>query len=197
MCGRYSLAPEESREIMDIIRQVQGNFKTGEIFPTDPVPVLMEAGDELAPEVMVWGYPGVGGKGRSIINARSETALERPMFRQSLLGRRCVFLTTGFYEWGHSGGQKRKYRFQLPGRGRALYLAGLWNDYGGQRRCVILTTAANPSMAGIHDRMPLVLEREQLADWVHSPQATGELLRQTPPALAHVEAEPPRQLSLF
>ena len=105
MCGRYSLAPEESRGIMDIIRQVQGNFKTGEIFPTDPVPVLMEAGDELAPEVMVWGYPGVGGKGRSIINARSETALESPMFRQSLLGRRCVFLTTGFYEWGHSGGQ--------------------------------------------------------------------------------------------
>ena len=197
MCGRYSLAPEESREIMDIIRQVQGNFKTGEIFPTDPVPVMMEAGEELAPEVMVWGYPGVGGKGRSIINARSETALERPMFRQSVLGQRCVFPTTGFYEWGHSGGQKRKYRFQLPGRDRALYLAGLWNDYGGQRRCVILTTAANPSMAGIHDRMPLVLERERLAEWVHSPQAAGERLRQTPPALAHVEAEPPRQLSLF
>ena len=197
MCGRYSLSPGESREIMDILRQVQGDFKTGEIFPTDPVPVLMEAGEELAPEVMVWGYPGVGGKGRSIINARSETALERPMFRQSVLARRCVIPTTGFYEWGPAGGQKRKYRFQLPGRDRALYLAGLWNDCGGRRRCVILTTAANPSMAGIHDRMPLVLEREQLADWVHSPQATGELLRQTPPALAHVEAEPPRQLSLF
>ena len=55
MCGRYSLAPGESREIMDILRQVQGDFKTGEIFPTDPVPVLMEAGEELAPEVMVWG----------------------------------------------------------------------------------------------------------------------------------------------
>ena len=197
MCGRYSLAPEESREIMDIIRQVQGNFKTGEIFPTDPVPVLMEAGEELVPEVMVWGYPGVGGKGRSIINARSETALERPMFRQSVLGRRCVFPTTGFYEWGPAGGQKRKYRFQLPGQDRTLYLAGLWNDYGGQRRCVILTTAANPSMAGIHDRMPLVLEREQLAEWVHSPQVAGELLRRTPPALSYVEAEPPQQLSLF
>ena len=197
MCGRYSLSPGESLEIMDILRQVQGDFKTGEIFPTDPVPVLMEAGEELAPEVMVWGYPGVGGKGRSIINARSETALERPMFRQSVLARRCVIPTTGFYEWGPAGGQKRKYRFQLPGRDRALYLAGMWNDCGGRRRCVILTTAANPSMAGIHDRMPLVLEREQLAEWVHSPQAAGELLRQTPPALAHVEAEPPRQLSLF
>ena len=78
MCGRYSLSPEESQEIMDILRQVQGNFTTGEIFPTDPVPVLMEAGEELAPEVMVWGYPGVGGKGRSIINARSETAWSAP-----------------------------------------------------------------------------------------------------------------------
>ena len=129
MCGRYSLSPQESREIMDILRQVQDKFKTGEVFPTDPVPVLMEAGAELAPEVMVWGYPGVGGKGRAIINARSETALERPMFRQSVLGRRCVFPTTGFYEWGHGDGQKRKYRFQLPGPDRALYLAGLWNDY--------------------------------------------------------------------
>ena len=52
-------------------------------------------------------------------------------------------------------------------------------------------------MAGIHDRMPLVLEREHLAEWVHSPQVAGELLRRTPPDLSHVEAEPPRQLSLF
>ena len=52
-------------------------------------------------------------------------------------------------------------------------------------------------MAGIHDRMPLVLEREQLADWVHSPQAAGELLRRTPPALAYEEVEPSQQLSLF
>ena len=96
MCGRYSLSPQESQEIMDILRQVQDKFKIGEVFPTDPVPVLMEAGAELAPEVMVWGYPGVGGKGRAIINARSETALERPMFRQSVLGRRCVLPTTGF-----------------------------------------------------------------------------------------------------
>ena len=197
MCGRYSLSPGESREIMDILRQVQGDFKTGEIFPADPVPVLMEAGEELAPEVMVWGYPGVGGKGRPYPKHPSATTRERAQLRHDRLGRRGGITPTGFYEWGPAGGQKRKYRFQLPGRDRALYLAGLWNDCGGQRRCVILTTAANPSMAGIHDRMPLVLEREQLAEWVHSPQAAGELLRRTPPALEHVEEEPPRQLSLF
>ena len=76
-------------------------------------------------------------------------------------------------------------------------LAGLWNDYAGQRRCVILTTAANGSMAEIHDRMPLVLRREQVEEWVHNPQAAGELLRQIPPELTHVEAEASQQLSLF
>lgn len=74
------------------------------------------------------------------------------MFRKSVLERRCVIPTTGFYEWGPgAGGKKRKYRFNLPGE-RALYLAGLWNEFAGERKCVILTTAANASMEGIHDR---------------------------------------------
>ena len=125
------------------------------------------------------------------------------MLSSSLTGRRrpaCTPLKQGELPGRlrlHMGQGRGRLAEQLPGRDRALYLAGLWNDYGGQRRCVILTTAANPSMAGIHDRMPLVLERERLAEWVHSPQAAGELLRRTPPALEHVEEEPPRQLSLF
>ena len=186
MCGRYSLAPEESGEIMEIIRQVQDRVKTGEIFPTNPVPVLMEAGAELAPEVMTWGYPRFQGKSGAIINARSETALERPMFRKSVMERRCVFPTTGFYEWGAGvGGKKQKYRFNLPG-GRALYLAGLWNDYAGDRRCVILTTAANASMDGIHDRMPVVLQREEVEPWVRDTVSALNRLKEIPPALEHI-----------
>ena len=197
MCGRYSLAPDESGEILEIIRQVQDRVKTGEIFPTNPVPVLMEAGAELAPEVMTWGYPRFQGKSGAIINARSETALDRPMFRKSVMERRCVFPTTGFYEWGPDGrGKKQKYRFNLAG-GRALYLAGLWNDFAGERRCVILTTAANASMEGIHDRMPLILTRDQLGGWVHSTDTATELLHKTPPALEHEIADPPPQTSLF
>ena len=91
---------------------------------------------------MVWGYPRFQGKSGSIINARSETAGERPMFRRSLAERRCVIPTTGFFEWGPGeGGGKRKYRFNRPGT-RALYLAGLWNEFAGEEKCVILTTAA-------------------------------------------------------
>ena len=62
---------------------------------------------------------------------------------------------------------------------------------------MILTTAANGSMVEIHDRMPLVLKREQVEEWVHNPQAAGELLHQIPPELTYVEAEASQQLSLF
>lgn len=185
MCGRYSLAPEESDEIARIVRQVQEQVKTGEIYPTNDVPVLMEAGAELAPQVAGWGFPRFGGKPGSIINARGETAGERPMFRRSLAQRRCVVPTTGFFEWGPGeGGKKQKYRFNLPGD-RALYLAGLWNDFAGERRCVILTTAANPSMEGIHDRMPVVLTKSQLADWVGDGAFAAGLLALVPPPLEH------------
>lgn len=199
MCGRYSLAPEESAEILEIVRQVQDRIKVGEIFPTNPVPVMMETGGALVPEVMSWGYPRFQeGKGRAIINARSETALERPMFRKSVMERRCVFPTTGFFEWGSdSSGKKRKYRFNLPRENRALYLAGLWNDFAGDRRCVILTTAANESVRDIHDRMPLILERDHLDAWIRSTDAATQLLHSVPPALSHVEAEPPSQLTMF
>ncbi|WP_295579821.1 SOS response-associated peptidase family protein, partial [uncultured Oscillibacter sp.] len=111
----------------------------------------------------------------------------RPMFRRSVMERRCVIPTTGFYEWGPDGeGKKRKYRFNLPGT-RALYLAGLWNNFAEERKCVILTTAANASMEGIHDRMPVVLLREELERWVQDSGVATEILHRVPPELA-VEA---------
>lgn len=124
MCGRYSLAPEESGEIMEIVRQVQDRIKTGEIFPTNAVPVMIEAGEEILPEVMEWGYPRFQGKSGQIINARSETVAERPMFRKSLYERRCVFPTTGFFEWGlMPDGRSRNTVSICPGAGRSIWPA--------------------------------------------------------------------------
>ena len=189
MCGRYQLDPGESAEIEAIVRQVQDRVKTGEVFPTDAVAVLAQCAGGLAPRPMVWGYPRFQGKSGSIINARSETAGERPMFRRSLAERRCVIPTTGFFEWGPGeGGGKRKYRFNRPGT-RALYLAGLWNEYAGERKCVILTTAANPSVREIHDRMPVVLRRDQLEAWVKDTNSALDILRETPPELARRKAQ--------
>lgn len=185
MCGRYQLSPEDSAEIAKIVRQVQDRVKTGEVYPTNAVPVLAEFGNELAPRPMGWGYPRFGGKPGHIINARSETAGDRPMFRKSLMERRCVIPTTGFFEWGTGeGAKKQKYRFNLPGD-RALYLAALWNDFAGEERCVILTTAANESMDGIHDRMPVVLNKDALEQWVWDADSALNILPAVPPGLVY------------
>ncbi len=186
MCGRYSLAPDESKEIAQIVAEVQSRFgaasiHTGEIFPTNAVPILLAEGQEMPPKPMTWGFPGFRGKG-VIINARGETALDKPMFRRSLLERRCVVPTTGFYEWDR---KKMKYRFRLPGRNR-LYLAGLWNVFQSEERFVILTTAPNDTIINIHDRMPVLLMDDEVTPWLHDTGMASAKLTANQPVLDHV-----------
>lgn len=177
MCGRYSLAPEESEDIMRIVREIEGRFgagsvTTGEIRPTNAAPILVAEGPSaLAPRPVRWGFPGFQGKG-VIINAKGETAPDKPMFRASLLERRCVVPSTGFYEWDKS---KRKYLFRSPGSS-ALYLAGLWNTFAREERFVILTTAPNETVSDIHDRMPVLLSPGELDAWLHDPRMAAAKL---------------------
>lgn len=130
MCGRYSMVSAESAEIERIVREVQQKFgaisiHTGEIHPTNQAPVLfLEDHDGVSARPMGWGSPRFDGKD-VVINARGETALDKPMFRTSLLERRCVIPTTGFYEWDS---EKKKYLFRRPER-QELYLAGFWNRF--------------------------------------------------------------------
>ena len=183
MCGRYSLAPEQSKEIAQIVAEVQARFgtasiHTGEIFPTNAAPVLLPDRQKMTPKPMTWGFPSFKGKG-VIINARGETALDKPMFRRSLLERRCIVPTTGFYEWD---GQKRKYHFRLPGQDR-LYLAGLWNTFQGEERFVILTTAPNDTIINVHDRMPVLLTDDEVTPWLHNTGMASAKLTALQPAL--------------
>lgn len=184
MCGRYVIEPADSREIAEIIAKVSG-VKTGEIYPTNKVPIMIEMGEEITPVSAVWGFPKFGNKSGSIINARSETALDKSMFRKSILERRCAFPTTGFYEWGAGqAGKKQKYEFHLAGQNE-MYLAGIWNDFAGERRCVILTTHANESMSEIHERMPLVLKKQEVEEWVKNAEQSVEMLHELPPSLIY------------
>ena len=89
MCGRYTLytdgQAEEIRQIVEIAqRQVRGQLKLGEVFPSDRAPILVANQDKVVVRTAVWGFPGFQGKGL-LINARSETAEERPMFQEPLL----------------------------------------------------------------------------------------------------------------
>lgn len=190
MCGRYTLFTEEQTEdIRNIIREVQekqpeNNMKSGEIFPTNTAPILKAEGSQLGADLAIWGFPKFDGKG-VIINARSETAEQKKMFRESLLTRRCVIPSTGFYEWSQDE-RKQKYLFRLPDT-TALYMAGFYNEFKGERRYVILTADANSSISDVHNRMPVVLDRSSLIDWVFDTEKALNYLHQGLPLLVKRE----------
>ena len=184
MCGRYCLYADGNEELRRILDRTEGEFKTGEIFPTDKAPVLIQQDGKIHPEGVVWGFPGFRGKG-VIINARAETVPEKAMFRTSLQSKRCVIPSSGFFEWTHDG-QKTKYRFNLPGTG-ILYMAGLYRDCEDGRRFVILTAEANESMAEVHNRMPVILLREEVRQWLSDFPAAADRLKQNQPQLVKAQ----------
>lgn len=97
-----------------------------------------------------------------MINARAESALDRPMFGESVQHRRCIIPARGFYEWNKS---KEKFSYERKDF-QVLFMAGCYNWYADQERFVIFTTEANSSVMPVHNRMPLILEPEELEDWV-------------------------------
>jgi putative SOS response-associated peptidase YedK len=183
MCGRYNFTVEQSEEIKDILEKLNSkynnaSYKTGEIRPTDQAPILISSEQELSPVVGSWGFPKFDGKG-VIINARAETAFEKKTFRESLVSRRCIIPSTGFYEWDD---KKQKFLFRIDGSS-VLYMAGIYNLYAGSLRYTILTTNANESIRDIHDRMPLVIPKGNIEAWIMDQHSTNDLLRREPPQL--------------
>ncbi len=108
--------------------------------------------------------------GAGLINARSETAAEKPSFRAAFKHRRCLIPASGFYEWQRSGGYKQPYYFAMAS-GEPFAMAGLWEHWRGSdgsviESCVILTTEPNNVLAPVHDRMPVILEPNDFDLWL-------------------------------
>ncbi len=166
--------PETVRRPEDLRPAEMGPVrKSGDIRPSETAPVLVPADGSPAVSAMRWGFISPKGRGL-LINARSETALQKPSFSESVLRRRCVIPAAGFYEWDM---RKRQYSFFLPDQ-PVIYMAGCFRRYEDGERFTILTTAANDSMSEIHDRMPLILPERDLGDWLFEDGRTAELLRQ-------------------
>lgn len=166
--------------IAEVERKFPGEVVTrGEIFPTNTVPLLV--GREMTPLAASWGLPKYGGKKGVIINARAETVAEKPTFQRGFFNYRCVVPCTGFYEWTQTKPQ-RKYQFRIAESG-LLYLAGLYRPEAEGCRFVIITTAANSSMADIHNRMPVVLPPDRLAGWLNDLDEAQTILASAPPEL--------------
>ena len=177
MCGRYYIEIDD-RELKDICdavsrRQDETNEQleiklSGEIFPTDIVPVITGTG---VYRPMKWGFTSYGGK--PIINARSETAYVKPMFRDSMKIRRCLIPASGYYEWQKEGKRKIKHRFYTPDK--PLYLAGCFKQEEGLpvQSFVILTREAAGGIEAIHNRMPLIIPCSGLELWLDKGAYTG------------------------
>ncbi|MBQ3508109.1 MAG: SOS response-associated peptidase family protein [Clostridia bacterium] len=166
MCGRYVAEEDTNIDLGALYHAVRVSYpnvllKSGEIFPTDTVPLL--TGNKLMPMPASWGFPGFDGKG-VIMNARAETATEKPMFRAAFQQGRCIIPATGYFEWNTA---KQKHRFSPSNHG-ILYMAGLCRMTSEGLRFVILTTssASVSDASAIHPRMPVLLPALSVDDWM-------------------------------
>lgn len=190
MCGRYYVDDETAREIEKLVRQVEQKLhqntaaalkriRSTDIHPADEAPVLLALDGGIACAWLRWGFP-MPNQGKGLVfNARSESAAEKPFFREGIRHRRIVIPAAAFYEWDKS---KSKYTFQKDDH-KTLFMAGCCRHYSDGERFAILTTAANSSMKPVHDRMPLLLEETEVKDWILDSNRTTALLQKTPPLL--------------
>ena len=171
MCGRIAQTetPEELADLLGVSRGLEEVSHLGPSFNVPPSKILpgltldLDGGAKWA--AFEWGMlPSWGNFRRPVINARCETAHEKPMFRHAFRSRRCVIPVSAYYEWLTGSGGKQPYCIR-PADGSPMLLAALYT--GGQ--CVILTRAARPDIAHIHDRMPVAVSRLEV--WLHELKA--------------------------
>ncbi len=183
MCGRFFIAEEDPNEELQFLIELMNRRKAGdapvktcgEIFPTDTVPVVANSRRmERAVFPMRWGYKLK--EGPVLINARSETAVEKPLFRDSMLQRRCLIPASNYFEWERHGKEKAKYAIRTAGCS-IIYMAGIYRIRDGQPEFLILTREPASSIAFIHNRMPVLLPKPAHLQWLDPHKDPTEVLR--------------------
>jgi len=204
MCGRFTLrAPASVIAEQFALFELPPFTPRFNIAPSQPVAVVRLAPGRGGPDAaepdgelvwLRWGLvpswakdPAVGNR---MINARAETAAEKPAFRAAMKRRRCLVAADGFYEWQRRGPGRRKQPYFIHRRDDAPFaFAGLWESWEGAdhsylETCTLLTTEANDLMRPIHDRMPVILAPEHYAPWLDlphpDPRSLTPLLRPAP-----------------
>ncbi len=186
MCGRKYASEEltwaQYRDVLNITGNPPAdNFQPNyNIAPTHEVPVAYEADGARQLERFKWGLiPGwsLDGKiGYSMFNARSETLTEKASFKRLVQQHRCAVMVSGFYEWKREGAgkaqTKQAHKIQHTG-GQPMIMAGLWTQNNkvleGKplRTYTVITTGATPEFEPVHNRMPAILEPDQVSSWLN------------------------------
>jgi putative SOS response-associated peptidase YedK len=175
MCGRYTLtsAPEAIRALFRY--QEQPNFPPRyNVAPTQPIPIVRLVNGKRQFALVRWGLLPSWVKDPKtfslLINARGESAAEKPAFRAAMKRRRCLIPADGFYEWKAVGARKQPY-FIRAKSGEPFAFAGLWETWMGPNgeeleTAAIVTTTANRTLSPIHVRMPVVVPPEAFDLWL-------------------------------
>jgi putative SOS response-associated peptidase YedK len=187
MCGRFSQQRPAS-ELAEIFAAEPLGDDPGpryNVAPTDEALVVVQRAEQRAVTPYRWGlipHWADGAKvGSRMFNARAETLTESPAFRDSFRRKRCLVPVEGFYEWHREGTRRQPFAIARAD-GRPLALAGLWSGWRDPslervvRTFTIITTGPNDQMAGLHDRMPVVVPEAAWARWLDpAVHDTGEL----------------------
>lgn len=192
MCGRYWIDPsDDAEEMEDIVRQagespllkrwtnvVPGGITvSGEIRPTDLVPVIACSRHGVRTVFpMRWGFQAKS----LLINARTETAAEKPLFQAAWRAHRCIVPASWYFEWehltGHDGKKHTGDKYRIRPAGSSLtWLCGLYRIENGLPEFVILTKEPVEEIRFIHDRMPLMMPKSRIEEWIR-PDADPETL---------------------
>jgi putative SOS response-associated peptidase YedK len=197
MCGRFTLniAVDVLTGLFDMVAEPSPPPPPRyNIAPSQPL-LLVRAGRAAGSRewaFALWGFIPAWSKdplpSSGMINARSETAAQKPMFRAAMRRRRCLIPATGFYEWQKLGTRKQPHLIRMAD-GSPFAFAGLWDHWIGAdgselETCAILTTEPNELMKPIHNRMPAILPKRDFEEWLDPAQDNGaraaELLRPYP-----------------
>jgi putative SOS response-associated peptidase YedK len=179
MCGRFTLrAPASVVAEQFSLWEVPPLEPRFNIAPTQPVAVVRLAQDQAGPRrelvMLRWGlipsWAGDPAIGNRLINARAESAADKPAFRSAFRRRRCLVVADGFYEWQRAGKRRQPYFIRLADD-RPFGIAGLWESWEGTGHaaiasCTLLTTEANDVVRPIHDRMPVILAPAAYGRWL-------------------------------
>lgn len=188
MCGRFTLTVDPA-ELKAAFREITFPEKYAPRYNVAPSQAVLAIRNDAknAADFLVWGLipswakdPSIGNR---LINARGETLAEKPAFRGAYKYKRCLIPADGFYEWQAQPGTKTKIpHFIHLKDGKPFGFAGLWDEWQAAdgsplRSCTIITTAPNSLMASIHNRMPVILEAEDYADWLDPAPRTPDSLQ--------------------
>ena len=173
MCGRFAMTDSEEKVMNDF--QIQHSEVLLEprynISPSQDIPVIVQQDGLRRLETRQWGLIPFWAKvPKPMINARAETASEKPAFRQAFRKRRCLIPASGFFEWAKEDGKKQPYFICLKDKSPMAF-AGLWEEWSAPdgknvKTCAILTVEANSFLQFIHHRMPVILSPAIGMNWL-------------------------------